>query len=201
MTIFASDVDGVAADMVGGFSRWVEYKFGVMIDPQKVVFHDRMGRSPDLYDANEALAEIFPGRGFDGDGRGIGGAFECFMKDRDVYGKYISPMPGAVEAIAAIRKNHQVVFVTALMRSARDHFRSKMEWIERWFPGLQIVTCPSGLKQQFRCDFATDDRYDTCARWSLAGASAMLFDQPWSEVPAGVHVERWDWKRIQGRLG
>jgi 5'(3')-deoxyribonucleotidase len=191
------DVDGCTADLVGGMSKWLHHQFGFQFDPGEVIYHDRMGRSPKLLDLNEELARWFPGDG-DGDNRGFGGAFTCFMRDPNVYTRWIDPVVGSVDAIAHIRQRYDVVFVTALMKGARDHFRSKMEWIERWFPEVPIMTSPSGQKFRVRGTFAVDDRYDTCDRWNRNGTPALLFKQSWNEIPPGVVVTRHDWASIVG---
>jgi 5'(3')-deoxyribonucleotidase len=192
---FISDVDGVAADLVGGLRKWINHQFGFDFDPSEVVYHNSMGRSPLLADLNEELRRWFPGDA-DGDNHGFGGAFTCFMRDPNVYMRWIDPVPGAVDAIAEIRQKHKVVFCTALMKGARDHFRSKMEWIERWFPNLPILTVPSGEKYMVRGDWAVDDRYDTCARWIHNGTPALLFKQSWNEIPEGVKMRRFTWPEI-----
>lgn len=195
----ACDVDGPVAAMIPSFVEFTKNEFGVEIDISKIAYHDRMGRSPGLQKQDLALRRYFPSDS-DPDSGGIGGAFQAFMKDRDVYGKYVSPTPGAVDAFAHLRPNYNIIFVTALMRSARDHFRSKMEWLERWFPGHQIVTCPSGLKHHFIADYCIDDRWDTCNRWESIGTTSLLFSMPWSEVPSHKSVPLHNWSTITGTL-
>lgn len=190
-----SDVDGCTADLVGGMAKWLDNQFGLQFDPSEVIYHDRMGRSPKLHDLNEELTKWFPGDQ-SGNDRGFGGAFTCFMRDPNVYTRWIDPVPGAVDAIAHIRQRYDVVFVTALMKSARDHFRSKMEWLERWFPNLPIMTSPSGEKFRVHGTFAVDDRYDTCMRWIQNGTAALLFKQSWNEIPYGSTIVRHDWTSI-----
>lgn len=179
-----SDVDGCVADLVGGLRKWMNHQFSLDFDPREVVYHNDMGRSPLLADLNEELVRWFPGDK-DGSDRGFSGAFTCFMRDPNVYMKWIDPVPGAVDAIAEIRQKYDVVFVTALMKKARDHFRSKVEWIERWFPNLPISTVPSEEKWRMTGTYAVDDRYDTCWRWVNQGEvrDVFLYKQPWNEIP------------------
>lgn len=196
------DVDGVVADLVGGMRRWLNRTYQLDFDPIDVLYHDRMGRSPGLKDLNEKLKRWFPEEA-DAEYNGFGGAFRCFMKDREVYGEYVVPINGSVEAIAALRHAYDIVFVTALMKSARDHFRSKMEWIERWFPGIPIITAPSGEKWRVRGNpsgrtYAVDDRFDTCTRWADNGVISFLYRQPWNEAPAGT--KNFDWAEIEWAL-
>lgn len=192
---FVSDVDGCAADLVGGMRKWLNHSFSLDFDPSEVLYHNRMGQSPALLDLNEELAPWFPGDA-DGDNRGFGGAFTCFMRDPNVYMRWIDPIPGAVDAVKEIRQKYKFVWCTALMKSARDHFRSKMEWLERWFPNLPIITCPSGEKYMVRGSWAVDDRYDTVVRWTEHGTPALLFRQSWNEIPPGVKMRTFDWPEI-----
>ncbi len=196
-----SDVDGVVADLIGGgFARFLDEELAVCLPINEVIYHNDMGRSPGLREIDDSLRLRWPEPGPDG---GLGGAFKTFMKDRDVYGKWVTPIEGAVDGIAEIRRHVDLGFVTALMKSARDHFRSKMEWIERYFPGIPIITCPSELKCWVSGDYAIDDRYDTCSRWEKNWKSglkrAMLFRQPWNEAP--VDHPRYDWPGIVRTLG
>lgn len=190
-----SDVDGVVADLVGGMRKFTNHQFGLDFDPTEVVYHNRMGRSPGLADLDLELRRWFPEAGDDG---GFGGAFACFMRDPNVYMRWVDPIPGSVDAIAEIRQKMPVVFVTALMKRARDHFRSKMEWIERWFPDLPIITSPSGEKPRVHGLYAVDDRYDTCQAWVNSGHvhDALLFKQSWNEIPSegasGWRGVEWD---------
>lgn len=188
------DVDGVAANLIGGMRKWVNHQFGLDFDVSEVVYHNDMGRSPLLADLNDELSRWFPGDK-DGDNRGFGGAFTCFMRDSNVYTRWVDPIPGVVDAIAQIRQRYDVVFVTALMKGARDHFRSKMEWIERWFPNIPIITSPSGEKQRVGGTYAIDDRYDTCRNWLDSGniRDVFLFKQSWNEIPVNV----FGWRGIE----
>ncbi len=192
------DVDGVVADLVGGLRKWMNHQFGFDFEPSEVVYHNKMGRSPKLADLNEELARWFPGDSV-GDNRGFGGAFTCFMRDPNVYMRWIDPIPGAVDAIAELRQRYHILFVTALMKGARDHFRSKMEWIERWFPNLPISTVPSEEKFRVAGKFAIDDRYDTCRRWMDSGnisRDVFLFRQSWNEIEPGSGWHGMDWEQI-----
>lgn len=184
MSLILSDVDGVVADLIPSFVEWVEQNHGVIIPLDKITVHSNMGSSPDLREQNEALKIYFKD--------GVGGAFKRFMQQHDVY-DFVSPVEGAVETIAGLRRHgYQLVFVTAMMKSAREHFKSKMEWIEKWFPGISIFTAPSEEKFRITGDFCIDDRYDICCRWESVGVTPFLFRQPWNEAPTGTPSHRWD---------
>jgi 5'(3')-deoxyribonucleotidase len=193
------DVDGVVADLVGGLQGWLLTTYGVEMDRSRVVYHNDMGRSPGIRETTaRKLMRFFPSA--ETPEQAFSFAFEAFMKDRDVYGRYIPVIPGALEGIAAIQQRYEVVFVTALMKKARDHFRSKMEWIERWFPGCEVITATASKKRMVRGRYAIDDRYDTCAMYRAAGTEPLLFEQPWNEVPDGVVEPSYDWKGIVQRI-
>jgi len=201
------DVDGCTAHLVGGLRKYINDRFGFDFDPKEVVFHNDMGRSPLLADLNEELVRWFPGDS-DGKDRGFSGAFTQFMRDPNVYMHWVDPIDGSVDAIAEIRQKYKITFVTALMKGARDHFRSKMEWIERWFPNLPIITCPSGEKYRVGGTegskvYAIDDRWDTCSRWVNSGnvRDAFLFKQSWNEIPADTAGWRgMEWEEITTEL-
>ncbi len=196
---FLSDVDGVVADLIGGLRKWMNHRFGFDFDVDEIVYHSKMGRSPKLADLNEELLRWFPGDA-DGDNQGFGGAFVSFMNDPHVYTRWVSPIPGAVEAMKELRGRYHVMFVTAMMkREARDHYRDKMEWIERWFPDSPISTVPSQDKHRVAGKFAVDDRYDTCRRWMDEGnisRDVFLFKQPWNEIEPGSGWHGMDWEQI-----
>lgn len=176
----ACDVDGVVLGLVDGLQLWMNETYGVFFDKSKVIYHNDMGRSPELMWPDMQLRNFFP-QAEERQGAAFSMAFEAFMKERDVYSR-IPVIEGALEGMGKLMAGAEVVFVTALMKSARDHFRSKMESLERWFPNVPIVTCPSGLKYRYKADWAIDDRFDTCMRWAKDGAVAsIVFDQPWSE--------------------
>src|SRR6478609_7631830 len=105
MMEFLCDVDGVVANLVGGMKKCVKEYFGFDFEVNEVVYHNKMGRSPLLADLNEELARYFPGDA-DGDNRGFGGAFTWFMRDPNVYMKWIDPIDGSVEAISKIRQEY-----------------------------------------------------------------------------------------------
>lgn len=188
----AFDVDGVVADLIPGFCDWFHGKFGVRVDPETIVYHNDMGRSPALEEVDRYLRHFYPAEGADG---GWGGAFIEFMNMRDAYPAYVSATPGARDGIDEIKETCDVVFVTALMRRANGHVPGKLDWIGRSFPRTPIFTVPSEYKCWIPCDYAVDDRWDNCERWSVfTDTRVMLFGRPWSEAPDSA--EHWDWPKI-----
>jgi 5'(3')-deoxyribonucleotidase len=187
------DVDGVVADMVPSFVSWANLKFGLSVDPETIVYHNDMGRSPSLREVDVQLRELYPTPGQDG---GWGGAFIEFMSNPRAYPEHVTVVPGSQEALAQLRETYDVLFVTALMRRANQHVPGKLDWIGQNFPGIHICTIPSELKCWIPGTFAIDDRYDTCMRWWDVGTQALLFKRPWSEVPERTPYTPYDWPAI-----
>lgn len=188
---FLCDVDGVVGDIVEPLVEWANKKFSLNVKREDIVYHNDMGRSPNLREVDEQLREYYPTPGPDG---GWGGAFLEFMRQPDVYTRYVRPIKDAQRAMKIISSRADCLFVTALMKRAYVHVPNKLEWISDNFAGIPISTMPSDLKQWIPGTFAVDDRYDTCMRWCSVGTQALMFKQPWSEAPAGV--SGFDWEGI-----
>lgn len=197
------DVDGVVADLMGGFADWMESMGLPSVHPSQINLFDirRTAREPHLSDLDDYLrTHHWPEEGGDG---GINGAFMSFMRG-EAY-DWVKPIEGALLGVRDLMETHDVFFVTALMKAAPDHVPSKMRWMERYFPEVEYFTAPSKLKQmiggKMRGTLGTtmiDDRYDTCQRFQEAGMNALLFRQPWNEAPEWVTTH--DWDSIPGAL-
>lgn len=193
---FLCDVDGPAAAMQEAFVDWANKKFSLNVQLDDIVYHNDMGRSPALRAVDEWLRrEHYPIDGPDG---GWGGAFIEFMRQPDVYTRFIGTTVGAKESLATIRERYDVAFVTSLMKRANVHVPNKLDWVGQNFPGIPIMTVPSEVKHWVPGAFATDDRYDTCERWRSSGTTALLFGYPWNEAPP--EALRFDWPRIVTRV-
>ncbi len=191
------DVDGVVADLMGGFSRWFHVAtFGKFpnFDPRTVPLFDirRAARTPEHVDLDDALRKDvwWPYR--DGDG-GINGAFMEYMSLDSTYDN-VPLIEGALQGIARLSEGFDVLFVTAVMDAAPTHIPSKFRWLKRHFPSIPIFTSPSKLKMQIKGEFGIDDRYDTCVRWTEAGTRSFLFKQTWNEAPDGY--QSYDWTNL-----
>lgn len=187
------DVDGVVADLMGGFATWMESVGMPSVHPSLINLFDirRTAREPHLCDLDDYLRQHhWPEPGGDG---GINGAFMSFMRG-EAY-DWVEPIRGAVAGVRDLQETHDVYFVTALMKACPEHVPSKMRWLERYFPDVEYFTSPSKLKQMISGNVMTtmiDDRYDTCQRFWDVGQLALLFKQPWNEAPEWVKSHDWD---------
>jgi len=190
--ILLCDVDGVVADLMGGFSEWMRSHGLPEFDVSLLTKFDirKAAREPGLIDLDDQLrAGMWPDDGGDG---GLNGAFMTFMSG-PAY-EWVLPIDGAVEGVGRLREKYDVRFLTALMEAAPDHVPSKMRWMKRFFPDVKYFTSPSLLKQDVKGDIGIDDRYDTCMRWEGVGMRSFLFHQPWNEAP--VEHMRYDWSTL-----
>lgn len=190
---FLSDADGCVAPMVPALVDWANVKFGFKIEVADIVFHSNMGRSPALRDIDRYLRrpEFYPEEGSDG---GFGGAFLEFMRQPDVYTRYMQPEANSQLVIASIAERCDTAFVTALMKKALVHVPDKLKWLGQHYPDMTVITCPGAKKHWIPATFIVEDRYDTCTDWAGVGAMAFLFRQPWNEAPAGTRS--YDWLQI-----
>ncbi len=184
--VLLCDVDGVIIDLMGGFRKHLLRQHGLTLEIGDISRFD-ISKSPELVELDATCRKLYKGEGELG---GIGGAFTHWMNNVWAYDG-LDPIPGALDAIKELRGMVDIVFVTAMMKKARSHFQSKMEWLDKNCPGLPVITSPSGLKHQVRGQFGVDDRYDTCQRWEGVGTAAFLFKQPWSEAPDGTRGHDW----------
>src|SRR5258708_6287911 len=132
--------------MIPAFVTWANAEFGLRVRLEDIVYHNRMGRSPKLVTVDEYLRQLDCRFTQGGDDGGWGGAFVHFMRQPDVYSRYVRPVPGSQDAIELLRGWGDLAFVTALMRRANDHVPDKLDWIGTNFPGVPIMTIPSELK-------------------------------------------------------
>jgi len=171
------DVDGVVADLMGGFDRFIRAKHGLELRPREITtFH--IPRSPAHRELDERIC--------------LDTNLAEFLALPDVYQDYVDPIPGARSALAAIRDaGHEVGFVTATLHDSPESYASKYRWLDKHFGRVPVISCPSGQKHWFVADYGTDDRWDTCERWAAAGVKPLLFRQPWNEAPPGTPSHDW----------
>lgn len=176
------DVDGVVADLMGAFIEFAAIK-GCIIRMQDITAHT-ISKSKELkhlsttFDLDDMLREFLS----------IDNCYDAVME-----------IEGSSKTLKALSKRHDLVFLTATMKSAPQSYASKFNWLQRRFPKIPVLTAPSEYKHWVAGDILIDDRYDACSRFSAAwpngriGAS-FLFGQPWNEAPESV--PRHDWKTI-----
>lgn len=175
------DVDGVVADLVGGFIQYIFEYNGIKLYKEDFIFHE--------VSKNTAAEDKFKKYYFSsilmyGEYNSICyNFFVDFMRSDYAYTTHVPVIPGAIDAFKKLKEKYNIIFVTAMMKSAKCNYRDKMEWIEKYFPDTQIITCPSGEKWRVKGDFAIDDRFDLCKNYQLHGtARPFVFKQNWSEI-------------------
>jgi 5'(3')-deoxyribonucleotidase len=179
------DVDGVVADLMGGFEQFIRGKYSLELRPREITtFH--IAKSPTHVGLHERID--------------LDSNLEEFLALPSVYQDFVHPVPGAVEAIPRLTAaGHEVGFVTATLHESPESYASKYRWLTRYFGRMPVISCPSGQKHWFAADYGIDDRGDTCERWRSAGVRALLFRQPWNEAPEGT--PSYDWTQILDILG
>lgn len=178
------DVDGVVADLMGGFERFIWGKYRLDLRPREITtFH--LAKSPahqELHariDLDRQLAD--------------------YLALPNVYEDYVSMVPGSQAAIRELQHaGVDMAFVTATLHESPDSYASKYRWLFKRFGRIPVISCPSGQKHWFRADYGIDDRADTCERWREAGVHPLLFRQPWNEAPEGTPT--YDWEAICAAL-
>lgn len=178
------DVDGVVADLIGGFERFVFDKYRLELCPWAITrFH--IPESPAHRELHERID--------------LSANLAEFLALDDVYERYVHPVPGSQDAIQELQAaGVELAFVTATLHESPESYASKYRWLTKRFGRLPVISCPSDQKHWFSADYGIDDRGDTCARWSKHGVQPLLFRQPWNEVPEGTQT--YDWGEIRAKL-
>lgn len=179
------DVDGVVADLMGGWANFFYDRTGEYLVPEKSL----------RYHIAESEFHADLHRRFDLDRQLVD-----FLSEPDVYQRYVHPIEGAVPAIDALvdAGRYQLGFVTATLKKAPSSYESKMRWLEDYWPGVPMLAVGAHEKHWVSGDYAIDDRYDTIIRWQDAGVRSLLFRQPWNEAPHGTPT--YNWKEILREL-
>lgn len=173
------DVDGVVADLMGGFACFIRDRFDMELRPNEITTFD-LTRSPAHYELNRCID--------------LDIQLKNFLAEPDCY-DFVPVIAGAQAGITElICRGHQVAFVTATMRASPESYTPKFRWLAKHFHGVPMISCPAEQKWWIKTDFGIDDRFDTCDRWERAGATSILFRQPWNEAPPGTRS--YDWKEI-----
>lgn len=173
------DVDGVVADLMGGFEAFIRARHGLELRPREITtFH--IARSPAHRELHRQVD--------------LDRSLVDFLALPDVYQRFVRPVEGVERAIERLRRaDHlDLAFVTATLHDSPESYASKYRWLDLLFPRVPVISCPSGQKHWFHLDYGIDDRFDTCQRWEGAGTCALLFRQPWNEAPADHPSFDWE---------
>lgn len=177
------DVDGVVADLMGGFEHFIQMEHGLELRPREITtFH--IARSPAhatldaKLDLDRQLAD--------------------FLALPNCY-DHVDVIEGAAEAIDTFLENgFEMAFITATLKESPESYAPKFRWLTKNFFGIPVISCPSEQKCWFQADYGIDDRYDTCQRWLKSGVTPLLFRQPWNEAP--FTARRFNWSEITDEL-
>lgn len=174
------DADGVVADLMGGYCRWLNRECGSSLTNEQIRTHSSKV-SPEMPWGTDADDELCRQRF----GKSIRNMVHPFMDLPDVYSK-IDLVPGAQNGVRSLQAaGHEVLFVTSIGKF-HNSYASKVAWLYDRFPGCRVVAISSDIKHYMVGDVFVDDRADTCLRAFYGGniRRTFVFEQPWSYNPA-----------------
>ncbi len=121
--------------------------------------------------------------------------------------KNLQPVPGAVEAVNTLAKNHELIIVSSRNDSVHEDTR---RWLDEHFPAKiaevhfsdhpyasrDSVHTKVGLCKLVRLDLLIEDALEYALPSAEAGIRVLLFDTPWNrrpDLPANVtRVYSWE---------
>lgn len=169
------DVDGVAADFIGGVIRWIKKRGLVYTEDQFTQFDISNVIAPEI------LKEI---------GSEIG-----FCNSLEWY-------PGAFEFLLQLRDQTDLAFVTAPWNSPTWEAERK-NWLGRICKPGRVASIPSELKPWVHADFLIEDRIETLVAWLEADPSeqsdrfGILIDRPWNRHTVNGFYESHYMERVK----
>ena len=170
------DVDGVVADLMGGFAHFIRERHGLELSPWKITTFN-IPRSP----AHQALHARID----------LEKQLQDFLALPNCY-EHVDVIEGSQVALDYfLKEGFQLAFITATLKESPESYAPKFRWLAKNFPGIPVISCPSEQKCWFQADYGIDDRYDTCHRWLCSGVTPLLFRQPWNEAPGGERSFNW----------
>ncbi|MBI4155789.1 MAG: hypothetical protein HY507_00980 [Candidatus Zambryskibacteria bacterium] len=122
----------------------------------------------------------------------------------------VVPLPGSVEAVQELKKNHTLVIVSAKPENLKQR---TFEWLDKYFPNSfakVIFTRPhydpnkrkkSEVCKELGIEVFIEDAPHNAEDVASAGIPVLLFDWPWNQVPLPERVTRvFSWPEIIERL-
>lgn len=92
----------------------------------------------------------------------------------------IDPLPGAIDAVAKLQQNSEVVIVTAPMNTS-TWCSERLNWLKKHFSINKYKVILATSKHYISGDFFIDDNLDNCKKWSDENdGQAILWDRPWN---------------------
>ena len=146
---------------------------------RKQIYLDCDGVLADFDKGAEAVLGM-PPRGFEK--RYNPGLFWKRLASAPDFFERLEPMPDAFELYAAVKDQNPII-LTGLPRGNWAE-PQKRRWVERWFPGLPVITTMAALKRE-HChpgDVLVDDRDKHRHLWEAAGGRFVLHRNAHSSV-------------------
>lgn len=136
---------------------------------------------------------------------------------RQIYDTYVAaglkndhtPLKGAIEAIVALKKNYDIVVITA---RGEQHVEPTVTWLKKHFKdafkgvefmplwGDRMVITKAQIAQHHGATYLIDDNYEHCLRATEAGIETLLFgDYGWNrsfETVSGM-TRVADWSAVR----
>lgn len=101
--------------------------------------------------------------------------------------------PHALKFLADLRKDHQVIALTANFDGSRHWANERIAWLreEAGFMSSEIVVCPASEKVYHAGDWLIEDRLSTVNEWSFQQYErGVIIDRPWNQGSTQVTVTR-----------
>ncbi len=159
----AVDMDEVLADLVGPIlRRWNDLN-GTNFDKSHI----------DVFRMESTL-------GVDRTGRPAEGLIDEWMNEKGFFSS-LDPMPGAIEGLNILRKNHDVLIVTSVPERLVGVFDEKRAWMRKHFPDISmksVIAC--SRKGCIDADVLIDDAEHNIVDFTEAGGEAIVFDAAWN---------------------
>lgn len=119
------------------------------------------------------------------DGISIGTIIRDLYKQRPSVLHDMEPVEGAVEGVATIASQHEIVFITSRHNATIPVTEA---WIRHHFGKYPIFhTGPSEDKTNHGIELLIDDSPDFAEHFASKGRDVLLFDQPWNQHVKDTH--------------
>jgi 5'(3')-deoxyribonucleotidase len=107
-------------------------------------------------------------------------------------------MPGAFRGVDKLREGHDVIAVVSAPWTSCDGWEhARRDWLKRYFPFAEFISCPSPLKAFVHGDVFVDDKPETLEHWKVfhPHSRAILYGQPYNRN-ASPKLERLTWETL-----
>jgi 5'(3')-deoxyribonucleotidase len=139
------DIDGVAADFVGGALDVLHTLTGIRYDSESVTEWEVFDSLP--VTASICKAQVYATL------KGTGGCASLRV------------LPGAIEGVRALSEHADLIAITAPFKGSRTWAHEREEWIERYFPGQFKYVIHTRHKERVHGDVFVDDKESHVNEW------------------------------------